>query len=214
MRANFSDSRSDREDHAKLLRTVHDFWFCWSDTCRISEQHTDWRSVRLSRLDVFALIKPKNLSSIQLMTDLEMISKLFAMMKLETKLWRIEKMMLRSWSRWENLICEFNDLQTKMIVDSRIWLIRNIKLTEKKISDSTILIKMIESRRSNCTDCLNRERDCEFDDLKRDDLIERSNCRELIKERDCRFDDLNKEMIWSKRFNWSVWVHLNSWHRT
>jgi hypothetical protein len=76
--------------------------------------------------------------------------------------------------------------------NSRIWLGQSIKLTEKEIFDSTISIKMIEFKRLNCTDCLNRERDCEFHDLNEKMIfVERFICKKLIRKRDCRFEDRN-----------------------
>ncbi len=69
---------------------------------------------------------------------------------------------------------------------------KNIKLTKREISDSMILIKIIEFKRFNCTNCLNKERNCEFDDLNKEMIfVERFNCKELIKEKDCEFDNLN-----------------------
>jgi frataxin-like iron-binding protein CyaY len=45
--------------------------------------------------------------------------------------------------------------------NSRIWLIKSITLTKKRIFDSTISIKMIEFEKFNCTNSLNRDRDCD-----------------------------------------------------
>ncbi len=120
MWTNFNDSKSDRKNREELRRTVHDFWYDCFDTYRTSEQYKDWWFHRRRHFDVFFLAISKNSSLIRLMTKLEILAILVivvSMMKLETKLLMIERKLLRSWSKWEkNLICEFDDLQTKMIV--------------------------------------------------------------------------------------------------
>jgi hypothetical protein len=50
----------------------------------------------------------------------------------------------------------------RWLYDSKIWLIKNIKLTKRKISDLTISIEIIESEKSNCKNCLNKNRDCDL----------------------------------------------------
>jgi hypothetical protein len=107
------------------------------NTCRIFEQYTNWWFHRQRHFDVFFLAISKNSSLIRLMTKLEILAIVvaIAMMRFETKFLIIEKKVLRSWSEWKkNLICEFDDLQTKMIVwfenliNKKYWADKEINL--------------------------------------------------------------------------------------